>query len=303
MLKAIVVVFAVALVFQYGNVKGSPLSNYEKSIGTETRRYLRTYPSSFSGTRLSNSLNILQKKISALEKYQKEILELVKLLTTANKSTPCHDESSSTQPLHEPEPHISFENVKKGKVKPAVSHTVDDNKTGNLVEDTKKDQAQSNPATVKSEGPRATAPSTDVADDESAPQTGVNEEETSKQSKTDDARTNAAVSENEQENTTSEKNENGESSDESKRTENSDVVGEVGEPQVDRSTESSQKLGNPDNVTVQSILTAVPQTNEENGVAADNMDSTTLANRDNNGVDTVASLETLSNGEHANAEP
>ncbi|CAL7943784.1 unnamed protein product [Xylocopa violacea] len=297
MLKAIVLVFTVLLVFQYGNVKGSPISNYEKSSGTETRRYLRTYPPSFSGTRLSNSLNILQKKISALEKSQKEILELVKLLTTINKATPCHDESSSTQLLQEAEPQMGFENVKKEKVKPA------DNKTENLVEDTKEDQVQNNPATIKSNGPSATAPSTDVADKESALQTELNEKETVTQSKTDDARTNASVVENEQENTTTEKNENGESSEEAKKMENSDVVGEVGEPQVDRSTESSQKLGNPDNVTIESIPTTVLQANEENGVAADNIESTTLANRDNNGVDAVASLETLSNGDHANVTP
>ena len=150
--------------------------------------------------------------------------------------------------------------MKKEEEKPVNNDTV---------ENTEKEQIQSDSTTIKSDSVSETTPFT-IIDKETVLPTKTNEEETVTPSKIDDAQANASLNENELQNTTNEDDETAELTEKPEKLENLDAASsEFDKLKTDESVENE---GKPGNVTTESIEQTTEQSNEKDIETQDNSD-------------------------------
>ncbi|CAD1479833.1 unnamed protein product, partial [Heterotrigona itama] len=210
-----------------------------------------------------DTITILKKRMDALEKFQNEVLQLLKQLNVANTSP-----SSPTQLPDKDQIQEDFGNVKGEEEKPVNNDTV---------ENTKKEQAQSDSTAIKNDSVASETTPFTIIDNESVLPTKANEKEMTTPWKTDDAQANASLNENGLQNTTNDQDDrNAELTEKPEKLENLDVVlSEFDKSKIDESVENeeNQKFGKTrKNVTTESIEQTTEQTNERDIKTQNNSD-------------------------------
>ncbi|XP_043515947.1 uncharacterized protein LOC122531804 [Frieseomelitta varia] len=222
--------------------------------------FLPSFPSFSIGHWFKNNddaITILKKRVDALEEFQNETLQLLKQLNVANTSP-----SSPAQLPDKDQIQGDFESVKEEK--PVDNDTI---------ENTKKEQIQSDSTTIKSDS--VASETSTIIDKETILPTKANEEETVTPSKADDTQANASLNENELQNNTNEDDKTAELAEKPEKLENLDVASsESDKLKVNESVENeeNEKFGKSENVTTKSTEQTTEQSHEKDIETQDNSD-------------------------------